>query len=77
MINAHFYTPSAAERDGVLENLPDYQPEGDNGIAFYIQPLDTPLPPNPPGAPAPPPVEPSPPSALASILEFLDNVLEI
>ena len=80
VINAHFYTPSATERNGVLENLPDYQPEGNNGIAFYIQPLDTELPPNLPVSPTSPmdepPAEPSSSSAFASIVELLDNALE-
>ena len=34
---AHFYTPSAAERDAV-EELPDYQSEG---VAYYALPLDS------------------------------------
>ena len=37
--DAHFYTPSAVERDFVSENLTNYQPEGTNGIAYYVQPL--------------------------------------
>ena len=37
--DAHFYTPSAVERDFVSENLSNYQPEGTNGIAYYVQPL--------------------------------------
>ena len=81
VINAHFYTPSAAEREQVLANLPDYQPEGDNGIAFYVQPVDSELPPSLPIPPAPPmeepPAESSSSFAFASILELLDNALEI
>ena len=81
IINAHFYTPSAAERDEVLANLPDYQPEGDNGIAFYVQPVDSELPPSLLIPPAPPMEEPQAESfssfAFASILELLDNALEI
>ena len=79
--NAHFYTPSAAERDEVSANLPNYQPEGDNGIAFYVQPVDSELPPSLPIPPAPPmdesPAESSSSFAFASILELLDNALEI
>ena len=40
VIDAHFYTPSVAERDFVVENLANYQPEGENGIAYYVQPFD-------------------------------------
>ena len=40
VVDAHFYTPSVAERNAVLANLPDYQLESDNGIAFYVEPLD-------------------------------------
>ena len=39
VVDAHFYTPTAGERDFVSENLPDYQPEGQNGIAYYVLPL--------------------------------------
>ena len=39
VIGAHFYTPNAAERDFVSENLTDYQPEGTNGVAYYVLPL--------------------------------------
>ena len=39
LIDAHFYTPSTVERDTVLANLPDYRFEGDNGIAFYVEPI--------------------------------------
>ena len=35
---AHFYTPSAVERDNVEQNLPDFQSEG---IAYYALPLET------------------------------------
>ena len=40
VVDSHFYTPSVAERDFVLETLPDYQPEGENGIGYFVQPLD-------------------------------------
>ncbi|WP_036477387.1 ELWxxDGT repeat protein [Myxosarcina sp. GI1] len=36
-LGVHFYTPSAAERDYVLDNLSDYQLESNNGIAFYVE----------------------------------------
>ena len=36
-LDAHFYTPSIEERDAYLDS-PDFQPEGDNGIAFYVEP---------------------------------------
>lgn len=39
-LDAHFYTPSTAERDSILSNLPDYQLEGNDGIAFYVEPVD-------------------------------------
>ena len=39
VVDAHFYTPSAAERDAVLANLPDYQLESHPGIAFYVEPI--------------------------------------
>ncbi len=35
----HFFTPSAVERDYINENLPWYQEEGDEGVAFYVEPL--------------------------------------
>lgn len=39
-LDAHFYTPSIEERDFFLES-PDYQPEGgDDGIAFYVEPVE-------------------------------------
>ncbi|MGD1917977.1 MAG: hypothetical protein ACFCAD_03285 [Pleurocapsa sp.] len=39
-LDAHFYTPSAEERDFLIES-PDYQSEGgDDGIAFYVEPAD-------------------------------------
>ena len=38
--DTHFFTPSVAERDYVKENLPWYREEGDNGIAFYVEPVD-------------------------------------
>ena len=40
VIDAHFYTSSTVERDSVLENLPDYQLESNEGIAFYVEPLN-------------------------------------
>lgn len=39
LAGTHFFTPSAAERDYVSENLPWYQEEGNQGIAFYVEPL--------------------------------------
>ena len=39
-VDAHFYTPNAAERDFVNETLPNYQPEGESGIAYYVLPFD-------------------------------------
>lgn len=36
-LDAHFYTPSTEERDAYLDS-PDFQPEGDDGIAFYVEP---------------------------------------
>ena len=39
-VDAHFYTPNVAERDFVNETLPNYQPEGENGTAYYVLPLD-------------------------------------
>ena len=38
-VDAHFYTPQVAERDFVSESLTNYQPEGENGIAYYVLPL--------------------------------------
>ena len=38
--DAHFYTSSAAEKDTVLVNLPDYQLENNDGIAFYVEPIN-------------------------------------
>jgi hypothetical protein len=38
-LDAHFYTPSAEEKDAFLETS-NYQLEGDNGIAFYVEPAD-------------------------------------
>lgn len=38
-LDAHFYTPSAEEKDAFLETQ-NYQLEGDNGIAFYVEPAD-------------------------------------
>ena len=42
VVDAHFYTPNAAERDNVLATLPDYTLEGvdETGTAYYIQPLE-------------------------------------
>lgn len=37
--DTHFFTPSVAERDYINENLPWYQEEGEQGIAFYVEPL--------------------------------------
>ncbi len=37
-LDAHFYTPSAEQRDIYLDS-PDFQPEGENGIAFYVEPV--------------------------------------
>ena len=36
-LNAHFYTSSIEEKDAFVES-PDYQLEGENGIAFYVEP---------------------------------------
>ncbi|MGL5941359.1 MAG: pre-peptidase C-terminal domain-containing protein [Waterburya sp.] len=39
-LDAHFYTPSAEEKDAFLANS-NYQLEGgEDGIAFYVQPID-------------------------------------
>ena len=38
-LGVHFYTPSAVERDAILANLPDYQLESEDGIAFYVDPV--------------------------------------
>lgn len=39
-LDAHFYTPSTEERDAYLDSA-DFQPEGDGGIAFYVEaPVD-------------------------------------
>lgn len=35
---AHFYTPTASERDAVEDTLPDFISEG---IAYYALPTDT------------------------------------
>ena len=37
--DTHFFTPSAVEKDYINENLPWYQEQGDEGIAFYVEPL--------------------------------------
>lgn len=36
-LDAHFYTPSSEQRDAYLDS-PNFQPEGENGIAFYVEP---------------------------------------
>ena len=36
---AHFYTASEAEKQ-FLEDFPQYMPEGNNGIAYYVDPGD-------------------------------------
>ncbi|MEO1004771.1 MAG: spondin domain-containing protein [Cyanobacteria bacterium J06638_38] len=36
-LDAHFYTPSVEQKDAYLDD-PDFQPEGENGIAFYVEP---------------------------------------
>ena len=38
-LDIHFFTPNSAERDAVLANLPNYQLEGQDGVAFYVEPL--------------------------------------
>ena len=38
-LDAHFYTPSVEVRDTYLES-PDFVPEGENGIAFYVEPAE-------------------------------------
>ncbi|MGL5795875.1 MAG: hypothetical protein ACRC06_16035 [Waterburya sp.] len=40
LADTHFFTPSVEERNSVKENLPWYQEEGNQGIAFYVEPLD-------------------------------------
>lgn len=42
----HFFTASDGERDGVMATLPSYRYEG---VAFYVMPTPTPLPPTPSG----------------------------
>ena len=37
--DSHFYTPSEVETDAVRDNLPDYQLENNDGIAFYVEPI--------------------------------------
>ena len=39
-LDVHFYTPSAAEKDSVLDTLPQYRQEGIGGISFYVSPVD-------------------------------------
>ncbi|GAB4233612.1 MAG: hypothetical protein Kow0049_17110 [Stanieria sp.] len=34
-LDVHFFTPSAVEKDFVIDNLPQYRQEGIGGIAFY------------------------------------------
>ena len=36
LLDTHFYTPSAAERDFVIENLPQYRQEGIGGVGFHV-----------------------------------------
>ena len=36
-LDAHFYTPSFEERDQYIAD-PDFQIEGDGGVAFYVNP---------------------------------------
>ena len=36
----HFFTPSVGERDYVIDNFPNYELEGNNGIAFYVRPVN-------------------------------------
>jgi hypothetical protein len=36
----HLYTPSATEKDNALESLPQYSLEGQDGIAFYVLPVE-------------------------------------
>ena len=38
---SHFYTPSVAEKDYIVDNLSHYQMEGNNGVAFYVQAVDS------------------------------------
>ena len=37
----HFYTPNLGEKDYIADNLPHYQLEGNNGVAFYVQSIDS------------------------------------
>ncbi len=39
-LGTHFYTPSVTEKDNALESLPQYSLEGQDGIAFYVLPVD-------------------------------------
>jgi len=34
-LDVHFFTPSAVEKDFVIDNLPQYRQEGIGGVAFY------------------------------------------
>lgn len=34
-LDVHFFTPSAAEKEFVIDNLPQYRQEGIGGVAFY------------------------------------------
>jgi len=38
-LDAHFYTSSVEERDTYLDSS-DFQSEGENGIAFYVEPVE-------------------------------------
>ena len=37
---SHFYTSSVGEKDHIADNLPYYELEGDNGVAFHVQPIE-------------------------------------
>lgn len=37
LADVHFFTPSAVEKNSVLENLPWYRLEGNQGVAFYVE----------------------------------------
>ena len=41
IVDTHFFTPLASERNYIKENLLWYQEEGDGGIAFYVEPMDS------------------------------------
>lgn len=38
-LDVHFYTPSTAEKDFVLDKLPQYRLEGENGT-FFVEPVE-------------------------------------